>query len=73
LIKLGDEDYKKGQSLGMAKVNRVRANKIFTGTGKDDSRNERLRKAEMRKRKGKETEESLAQIREEDEAEAQFN
>jgi hypothetical protein len=69
---LGDPDYKKGNSLKYAMVNRERANKIFTGTGKDDIRNAKLRKAEMRKRKGNCTEESLAAIRKEDDDEAQF-
>ena len=53
-----------------AAANRIRAAKIFTGTGKDDARNEKLREAEMLKRSGKSQEEFLKNIREHDESEA---
>jgi hypothetical protein len=66
LIKLGDPTYKRGDNLKYSRVNRERAGKIFTGTGKDDIRNERLRKAEMRKRRGGDQAAALDEIREED-------
>ena len=66
MIQFGDEKYREGESLDDAAANRERASKIFTGTGKDDARNEKLRCAEMLRREGETQDECLRDIREHD-------